>query len=274
MRTTYFIGDIQGCGDQLEQLLALLEQRSKDNFYLFAGDLVNRGPKSLSTLRLIRQLQQSGRADSVLGNHDMHLLAVSEGIRAPHRKDTLNEILQAPDRDELLIWLRQRPLAIWHEQHLLVHAGILPAWSVADAMQYAQEIETMLRSEQWLSFLSDMYGDQPERWDPQLRGHARLRCLLNVFTRMRFCRADGEMEFASKDGQATAPAGFLPWFEHTGASADATRVFGHWSTLGLLNRPELISLDTGCVWGGQLSAVCLQDRSVTQISCPQQQSPT
>ncbi|MFZ6847069.1 symmetrical bis(5'-nucleosyl)-tetraphosphatase [Undibacterium sp. RuRC25W] len=273
MSTTYFIGDIQGCADQLHELIALIERTSSNNYYLFAGDLVNRGPKSLETLRLIRTLQQTGQAESVLGNHDLHLLAVANGIRPSHRSDTLDQILQAPDRDELLHWLRHRPMAILKNAHLLVHAGLFPSWSAQQTMALAHEVETMLKSVDWLAFLRTMYGNTPEAWSDDLQGNDRLRCIVNALTRMRFCSAEGRMDFASKDGLAAAPAGYAPWFDLPRATADCTVVFGHWSTLGLVLRPNLISLDTGCVWGGKLTAVAMNDRQIIQVDCPQQQKP-
>jgi len=266
--TTYFIGDIQGCADQLQQLLTQLEQESKNNYYLFAGDLVNRGPKSLETLRLIYQLQQSGRAESVLGNHDLHLLAVANGIRPAHRGDTLDAILQAPDRDALLEWLRRRPLVILHEQHLLMHAGVYPAWSVAQTLACAAELETVLRSPDWRDFLRQMYGNTPARWDETLTGIDRLRCIANGLTRMRFCQPDGTMDFAIKEGAGAAPAGFFPWYQLSQARRECSLVFGHWASLGLRIENNLISLDSGCIWGGQLSAVALHDRRVVQVDGP------
>ena len=270
---TYFIGDIQGCDDQLGELLQRIEQRSPSARYLFAGDLVNRGPKSLQTLRRVRALQQAGRAESVLGNHDLHLLAVAHGIRPAHRSDTLTEILNAPDCAELLEWLRQRPMAITEQQHLLIHAGLFPSWSAEKTMALAGEVETMLRSADWLGFLRQMYGNTPAYWDEGLQGADRLRCIVNALTRMRFCSIEGQMDFASKDGVGTAPQGHAPWFDLPRASDNSTVVFGHWSTLGLVLRHNLISLDTGCVWGGKLTAVALQDRTLLQIDCPQQQKP-
>lgn len=273
MPVTYFIGDIQGCATELRQLLARIEARAPDARYLFAGDLVNRGPESLDSLRLIRSLQQQGRADSVLGNHDLHLLAVAHGIRPAHRDDTLQEILQAPDRETLLGWLRQRPMAIMEQQHLLIHAGLYPAWSAGQTLQLAGEVENMLRGHGWLDFLRHMYGNQPDTWNDDLQGDDRLRCIINALTRMRFCDQSGRMDFAIKDGAASAPPAYLPWFDLPRRSADCTVVFGHWSTLGLVLRPNLISLDTGCVWGGKLTAVCLETREVIQIDSPQHRKP-
>ncbi|MCU6434700.1 symmetrical bis(5'-nucleosyl)-tetraphosphatase [Undibacterium sp. Jales W-56] len=270
---TYFIGDLQGCAEQLQQLLTKIERQSPQARYLFAGDLVNRGPQSLATLRLVKQLHEQGRADSVLGNHDLNLLAVANGIRTAHRSDTLDDILNAPERGELLDWLRHRPLAICQDDHLLVHAGLVPQWSVQQTMGLAHEVEVQLQSADWVALLSRMYGNTPAQWDDQLRGADRHRCIINVLTRIRFCSEDGIMDFASKDGAAAAPSGYLPWFDVPRASDGSTVVFGHWSTLGLVLRPNLISLDTGCVWGGKLTAVSLQNRDVVQIACPQQQKP-
>ncbi|MFZ6688029.1 symmetrical bis(5'-nucleosyl)-tetraphosphatase [Undibacterium sp. SXout11W] len=273
MANTYFIGDLQGCADQLLALISKIEQVSSNNYYIFAGDLVNRGPKSLETLRLVRTLQQTGQAESVLGNHDLHLLAVANGVRPAHRNDTLEEILNAPDRDELLHWLRQRPLAIFKNQHLVLHAGVFPSWTAKQTIALAHEVETMLKSPEYTDFLANMYGNTPDSWSDDLTGNNRLRCIVNALTRMRFCTTDGKMDFATKDGLMAAPEGFASWFDVDRATTDCTLVFGHWSTLGLLIRPDLISLDTGCVWGGKLTAVSMNDRQIIQIDCPQQQKP-
>ena len=271
---TFVIGDIQGCCDQLETLLQLIFEVDADAKVLFTGDLVNRGPKSLEALRLVKNM--GARANTVLGNHDLHLLAVAHGIRTPHRSDTLNDILSAPDREELLDWLRHRPLAILEQDHLLVHAGIFPQWSAEQTMALAQEVQDILRGPDWLDSLAQMYGNTPAQWNDNLQGIERWRCIINGLTRMRSmpCSVDGVMDFASKEGMQGAPEGFLPWFDLIDRkSADTTVIFGHWSTLGLLLRSNLISLDTGCVWGGKLSAISLNDRSLIQIACPQQQRP-
>lgn len=269
---TFVIGDIQGCCDQLEQLLQLIFAVDADARILFAGDLVNRGPKSLEALRLVKNM--GARAETVLGNHDLHLLAIAHGIRPQHRSDTLNDILSAPDREELLDWLRHRPLAILEQDHLLVHAGIFPQWTAAQTMALAQEVQDILRGPDWLDFLSQMYGNTPSQWNDNLQGVERWRCIINGLTRMRFCSADGIMDFANKEGMQGAPEGYLAWFDVPDRKSKATSVvFGHWSTLGLLLRPNLISLDTGCVWGGKLTAISLNDRQLIQIACPQQQRP-
>ncbi|MFC0167014.1 symmetrical bis(5'-nucleosyl)-tetraphosphatase [Pseudoduganella danionis] len=272
---TYVIGDLQGCHQQARDMVARIQAHAgtTELRILFAGDLINRGPDSLATLRYVRQLAQesNGRIDSVLGNHDLHLLAVAYGIRPAHAADTLDEILAAPDRDELIGWLRQRPLALEADGHLLVHAGLLPQWDGAQALALSAEVEQMLRSAGLGDFLADMYGNQPDRWHDSLQGADRLRCIINAMTRLRFCTADGVMDFKIKDSGTADPAsGLMPWFDVPGRrSAGQTVVFGHWSALGLIIRPDVIGLDSGCVWGGQLSAVCLQDRSLLQAQCPE-----
>lgn len=268
---TYFIGDLQGCHAQTVELIERI-QAAADGPYrlLFAGDLINRGPASLATLRHVHALAQQGLADSVLGNHDLHLLAVANGIRPEHASDTLAEILNAPDREELITWLRQRPLAMQHQGHVLVHAGLLPQWSAAQALSLSEEVSTMLRSDSWVAFLHTMYGNEPAAWRDDLQGADRLRCIVNAMTRLRFCTPDGVMDFKMKEsGSAPPGSGLLPWFDVPGRrSAGDTVVFGHWSALGLQLRPDLIGLDSGCVWGGKLSAVCLEDRSLLQVDCP------
>lgn len=269
---TYFIGDLQGCHDQTLALLDRLRDIADGPYrILFCGDLINRGPDSLATLRLVYRLWQQGLADSVLGNHDLHLLAVVNGIRPEHASDTLSDILAAPDRDELADWLRRRPLALQRDGHLLVHAGLLPQWSTQQALALSDEVSGMLSGDDWISFLRKMYGNEPAAWRDDLLGADRLRCIINAMTRLRFCSADGVMDFKLKES-GTAPAGseWMPWFEVPGRrSAADTVVFGHWSALGLRIEPNLIALDSGCVWGGKLSAVCLQDRSLVQVSCPE-----
>jgi bis(5'-nucleosyl)-tetraphosphatase (symmetrical) len=200
---------------------------------------------------------------------------VAYGIRPVHKSDTLDEILAAPDRDELIDWIRHRPLAIRVDGHVLVHAGLLPQWDAAQAMALAGEVQDMLRSAGVAGFLGEMYGNEPAQWSDGLRGADRLRCIINAMTRLRFCSADGVMDFTMKESGTADPAsGLMPWFAVPGRrSADVTVVFGHWSALGLKLEPRLIALDSGCVWGGQLSAVCLEDRSLLQVACPQFQRP-
>lgn len=268
---TYAVGDLQGCNERALALLERIHAESAHPKLIFAGDLVNRGPQSLATLRQIRSLGDS--ANLVLGNHDLHLLAVAHGIRKPHASDTLDDILNAPDRDVLLDWLRKQPLAHFEYGHLFVHAGVLPQWTASQTLDLAREVETALRGPDWLHFLRQMYGNTPAKWDDQLEGVDRLRCIVNALTRIRYCSTDGTMDLSKSDGSDILP-GYLPWFDVPGRKTeDVTVVFGHWSTLGLTMRPNLIGLDTGCVWGGKLTAVRLEDRAVFQVKCPQYQRP-
>jgi bis(5'-nucleosyl)-tetraphosphatase (symmetrical) len=269
---TYAIGDVQGCLGALSRLLeAFGFDRAHDQLW-FVGDLVNRGPDSLATLRLIKDFGDV--AVTVLGNHDFHLLAVSAGYAKTHRSDTLDAVLDAPDRDELLAWLRQRPMLHVQNEWAMVHAGLLPQWSVATAQMLAREVETALRGADWRQFLAQLYGDTPDSWNEGLRGTERLRVIVNAMARMRFCTASGAIEFRTKGETAKAPPGSFPWFDAPGrASRDHTIICGHWSTLGLKLRPDLIALDSGCVWGGSLSAVRLEDRRLFQVPCEQFQTP-
>lgn len=277
MSTTYVIGDVQGCLAPLQQLLQQIWQHDAAARLIFAGDLVNRGPDSLGVLRLVRDLQIQGRAESVLGNHDLHLLALAAGLRQPHRSDTLDDVLAADDATELLNWLRHRPL-VWHEKiagldTVVLHAGVYPAWDLPQLLACAAEVEQQLRADNYRDLLAQMYGNQPARWSPDLQGWDRSRAIINALTRMRFCSAEGEMEFASKDNAATAPAGYAAWFDLPRASSELLLLCGHWSTLGLLLRDKVIALDTGCVWGGRLSAVELASRRVLSVACEQCQRP-
>jgi len=265
----YVIGDLQGCCDQLDQLHSQILQHDPDACLIIAGDLVNRGPQSLPTLRRLMAL--GARADSVLGNHDLNLLGVAYGVRKPRNDAYLRPILDAPDREELLDWLRHRPLAMQLHRHLIVHAGVLPSWSVQQTLDYAHEVEQVLRGPNFVEFLMTMYGNQPERWDPALTGTDRLRCIVNVLTRIRFCTADDRLEFDSKEGLNKTPEGFGPWFSHPRQTEHAMIVFGHWSSIGLQRHANLIGLDTGCVWGGKLSAIRLSDHQLFQVDCPPHQ---
>lgn len=269
---TFAIGDLQGCADELERLLERIQAASPQARLVFVGDLVNRGPASLRTLRRIRAL--GDRARTVLGNHDLHLLAVSQGIRPPGRSDTLDEILHAPDRDALLDWLRRQPLALMVDGQLVVHAGVLPQWTAAKVLALSAEVEAQLQGDGWTDFLRTMYGNEPARWDDGLQGADRWRCIVNALTRLRFCTADGDMEFATKEGPGQPPGGYLPWFDVPGRrTAEVPVVFGHWSTLGLVRRQHLAGLDSGCVWGGKLSAMRLSDGFVVQVDCAGYQKP-
>jgi len=221
-----------------------------------------------------------GAAQCLLGNHDLHLLAVAHGVRPPSRHDTLGAVLQASDRAALLLWLRQRPLAMQVQGWLLVHAGVLPQWTAAQTLALADEVSAVLASSEGPQWLQQMYGNQPERWSDGLQGAERWRVIVNALTRLRFCTPKGSMEFASKDGSGAAPAGYLAWFEVPGRQTAGTPIaFGHWSTLGLLQRPDLLALDTGCVWGGCLSAARLpapgssQAPSLIKVECEQAQRP-
>ena len=276
----YCIGDIQGCDSALGRLLDDIGfSPSRDTVYLL-GDVVNRGPESAAVLR--RCMAQDGALRCLLGNHDLHLLAAAQGARKPSRRDTLASVLDAPDREALLAWLRQQPLTRVHEHAgqnlLMVHAGVLPAWSVEDTLAYASEVQAVLQGPGLPGFLEAMYGNQPDRWQDGLAGADRLRVIVNALTRLRFCSADGVMDFESTESASAAPPGLLPWFDAPGRrTAGTLTAFGHWSTLGWLNRPDLLGLDTGCVWGGALSAVrfgaTLAERELLQVHCEQAQAP-
>lgn len=270
----YAIGDVQGCYDALQALLEKIHfNRARDRLW-FVGDLVNRGPQSAAVLRFVMGLD---RTVCVLGNHDLHLLAVAAG-RAPSRpEDRIEDILAAPDREALLRWLRARPL-LHHDAALgytLVHAGLLPAWDLATAQALAAEAESVLRGPDAGELFSHMYGDAPGAWDPALDGWARLRVIVNAFTRLRFCRADGHMELRSKGPPGSQPQGLMPWFQVPGRRNRALRiVFGHWSSLGVWNRDGVIGLDSGCLWGGSLSAVRLDETpQFFSVPCVQRQIP-
>ena len=268
----FAIGDLQGCSGPLDLLLDSIESETSDARLVFVGDLVNRGPDSLACLRKIRAMGK--RARVVLGNHDLHLLAVANGIRSPGHSDTLHELLAASDSDELLDWLRRQPLALMADNHLIVHAGVLPQWTTEQTLALAEEVSAVLRGPDWMNFLAQMYGNEPVRWHDDLRGTDRLRCIVNALTRLRFCTAQGEMEFATIEGPGQPPAGYLPWFDVPDRQTQHTPiVFGHWSTLGLTLKPNVIGLDTGCIWGGKLSALRLSDRKLLQVDCPQYQRP-
>lgn len=274
MTTTYAIGDLQGCHDQLVTLLEKIEAVTPDAQFIFVGDIVNRGPKSLATLRKVREFGK--RARIVLGNHDLNLLAIAAGLRQPHRSDTLDDILSAKDKDELIDWLRHQPLALYESGYLCVHAGVLPQWNVEQTLALSREVETALQGPSWVQFLREMYGNEPAKWRGDLQGPARLRCIVNALTRTRYCEADGTMDFKSAEGpgEGRTTAGLMPWFEVPDRrTEDTTIIFGHWSTLGLVLKPNVIGLDTGCIWGGKLTAINLQDRELVQIDCPQQQQP-
>ncbi|MGQ3000940.1 MAG: symmetrical bis(5'-nucleosyl)-tetraphosphatase [Hydrogenophaga sp.] len=272
----YMIGDVQGCDAALGRLLDDIGfSPSRDTLYLL-GDLVNRGPASLAVLR--RLIALDGAAHCLLGNHDLHLLATAHGVRKPHRSDTVCDILAAPDREALLDWLRARPMALFEHGWLMVHAGVLPQWDVAGTLALAGELQAVLRSADWTGFLQEMYGNEPPLWSDSLRGAARLRVIVNAFTRLRFCTAQGVMEFDTKDSAGAAPEGFMPWFDVPGRRTEGVPIaFGHWSTLGAVQRHDLQALDTGCVWGGCLTAARITEvpGEVERISvrCEQASKP-
>jgi bis(5'-nucleosyl)-tetraphosphatase (symmetrical) len=231
------------------------------------GDLVNRGPDSLACLRFVKSLGAS--AVTVLGNHDLHLLCVAEGVEKRRKRDTIEAVLEAPDRGELLQWLRHRPLMHVEEGFALVHAGFLPQWSVARARELAGEVEARLRAPDYRALLETMYGDEPDRWDDSLAGIERIRVIVNAMTRLRVCTPDGAMALEFKGEPGDALEGLTPWFDAPERrSADHTVIFGHWSALGLTTRPNLLGLDSGCVWGRALTSVRLSDRTLLQVACP------
>ena len=280
----YLIGDVQGCDDALQQLLDKISfSPSRDTLFLL-GDLVNRGPKSDAVLRRLQNYGAAARC--LLGNHDLNLLAIAYGVRKQHRRDTLNCILEAPDRTAMLEWLRAQRMAMTEaiDDHtvLMVHAGVLPSWTSNKTMSLASEVEDMLTSPDLANFLREMYDDEPSGWSDTLTGTPRLRVIINALTRLRFCDAQGKMEFKFKEGATSAPPGYLPWFDvpHR-KTASVTLAFGHWSTLGWLGRSDLLPLDTGCVWGGCLSAMRIAGQGpgkplvqeLIQVKCDMAQKP-
>ena len=273
MPSIWMIGDVQGCCNALDDLLAKPEiAGDTDANFWFAGDLVNRGPHSLTTLRRIMSMED--RSVAILGNHDLHLLAVAAGVRRPGKNDTLLDVLDAPDSQEIIDWLRWRPLAHYAHGHLMVHAGVLAKWDITKTLQLAYEVETALRSNNWQKTLQKMYGNEPSRWNEDHTGGKRLRVIINALTRMRMCTTKGRMVLPIKAAPGQRVDGLVPWFDVPDrATRDITVVFGHWSTLGLVMRSDVICLDTGCVWGGHLTAVCMQDRQVVQVSCKQNADP-
>ena len=257
MNKIYAIGDIQGCAPSLKSLVKKIPNDSK---MIFLGDLVNRGPSSLGTLRQLKSLQEQGRIECLLGNHDLHLLAIDAGLRKTKGLDTISAILKAPDRAELIHWLRHRPMALSNGKVITVHAGILPQWDLQQTLEGAQEVEKALRKKSYVDFLANMYGNTPNTWSNSLKGLERLRVITNALTRLRFCTPTGQMEFESKEGLESGPEGYIPWFKvPKRKTRDALVYFGHWSTLGLVRQSNVIGLDTGCVWGGKLTAMEIPD---------------
>lgn len=269
------IGDIQGCDDALERLLGHAGFSPSRHRLVALGDLVNRGPGSLRVLRRLAAMGDA--AQCLLGNHDLHLLAVAAGVRPLHRSDTFQDVLDAPDRQRWLDWIRTRPLALMADGWLCVHAGVPAAWDVDQTLACAHEVQSLLAGSGIGDFLAQMYGDEPTRWSDALQGVARARFIVNALTRIRFCGPQGELDLKTKEGLGAAPTGYRPWFEMPDRRTHGTPVaFGHWSTLGLIHRPNLMSLDSGCVWGGRLSAARVDGGRLEVISvpCTQAQSPT
>jgi len=271
----YWVGDVQGCDAPLGRLLERVDFSPSRDTLVVLGDLVNRGPTSEQVLR--RLMAMGNAVQCVLGNHDLHLLAVAAGAGRLKPMDTLDSILQATDRPALLDWLRHQRMAIWGNGVLSVHAGVLPSWTLAQTLALAAEVESVLRGPDLNDFLYQMYGNEPAAWRDEWVGVDRLRVIVNALTRLRFCSAQGVMEFAAKEGADAAPAGFMPWFDVPGRkTADVTVAFGHWSTLGQLQRHDVWAMDTGCVWGGCLSAMRLAadgQREMIQVMCEQSQKP-
>lgn len=270
----FLVGDVQGCDDALARLLAELAYSPSRDRIVVLGDLVNRGAGSLAVLRRL-----SGYGDAatcLLGNHDLHLLAVAHGVRGRHASDTLDDILEAPDHAAWIDWLRRRPLAHAQSGWLCVHAGVVPQWDTARTLALAAEVEALLRGPDLAAFLHVMYGNEPACWSETLAGADRWRFVINTLTRIRFCTDDGRLDFRTKEGAGAAPPGHRPWFEVPGRrSAGQPIAFGHWSTLGLVVRDDLLALDTGCVWGGRLTAVRVDGgrREVVQVACDQARRP-
>lgn len=264
---TYAVGDVQGCFDELQQLLARCGFRKEKDRLWFVGDLVNRGPKSLETLRFVRDLDD--RAIVVLGNHDLHLVTQHEGTERTREDDSFDDVLRAPERRALVDWLRRRPMMHVESGWAMVHAGLLPQWSVQKALSLAKEVEAALAGPGYKEFLKNMYGSKPDRWSDSLAGWDRLRVIVNAMTRMRFCTPDGRMDFKTKG--KTPPAGYVPWYE---LRKDKEAIAcGHWSALGLKLGEKLAALDSGCVWGGKLTALRLEDRALFEVPCAGYQAP-
>ncbi|NTV10658.1 MAG: symmetrical bis(5'-nucleosyl)-tetraphosphatase [Zoogloea sp.] len=271
--STYAIGDIQGCFSSLQALLDKIAFDPRNDRLWLVGDLVNRGPQSLETLRFIRGLGDA--AVTVLGNHDLYVLMVAyNAAKRRGADDTIQDILDAPERDELLDWLRSRPLMHVENGFAMVHAGLLPGWTVEQARALAGEVEAALSGPDHVEFIRNMWGSEPLAWDDGLTGWARLRVVVNAMTRMRFCSAEGVMDLKAKGEVHHGPKGYFPWFDVPGRkSADTSIVCGHWSALGLWIEPTVMALDSGCLWGGCLSALRLEDRAIFQVGCPRTSPP-
>lgn len=270
---TYAIGDIQGCFREFRQLLDLIKFDPACDRLWLVGDLVNRGPDSVAMLRFVKGLGHA--AVTVLGNHDLHLLVAAEGHAKIHRTDTIHDVLRAPDRDELLHWLRHQRMMHAEGPYAMVHAGLLPSWSIEQARALAAEVEAALQGDNHLEFFAHMYGNRPDHWSEDLTGYPRLRVVTNALTRLRVCTPAGIMNFDFTGKPEKIPAGYLPWFDvPERASRDAVVICGHWAALGLRLREDLLAVDSGCFWGGPLSAVRLEDRRVFQVACAQPPAAT
>lgn len=266
---TYAIGDVQGCFSELEKLLAHIQFDAAKDTLWFTGDLINRGPRSLDVLRFIKALGEKHKV--VLGNHDLHLLAMAYGVRDKFHGDTLEEVLVAPDKDELMDWLRHRPL-LYHDKasgYVMTHAGLAPAWRLSEARLLAQEVEGALRSDKPQLLLKNIYGNEPSQWNENLTGMERLRCIINYLTRMRFCHADGRLDLSYKGEIAGKPRELIPWFDVADrANVNEKIIFGHWAALnGKTSAPNIFPLDTGCVWGNCLTAMRLEDEEKFKVKC-------
>lgn len=269
---TYAIGDIQGCHYAFQALLAKLNfDEHKDQLWLL-GDIINRGSGSLAVLKWCYQHRACVRM--VLGNHDLHTLVVAHGAQRARKRDTLQAILDAPDAKTLLTWLRHQPLMLSNGDYTMVHAGLLPQWQLNEALAYAKEVEQALQSADYGDFLSQMYGNEPRTWHNDLVEFDRLRVITNVMTRMRICTKQGEMEFTFKGELNDVPVGYMPWFDVPDRQTQSNNIiFGHWSALGLHQRANVFGLDTGCLWGGHLTAMCLEDRAITQVEADKKDQP-
>ena len=270
--STYAIGDVQGCYDELRALLDKINYDPKQDRLWFAGDIINRGPKSLECLRFIKN---TPNCFMILGNHDLHAIAVAYGASKIKPYDTLDQILQASDRNELIDWLRQQPL-IHHDKTLgftLSHAGIYPDWNLQDAIQHAHEVEKVLRGDNIADFLNNLYGNEPSKWEPSLEGYNRLRFIVNAFTRMRFCRQDNSLDLNAKGTLQSVTNDLAPWFKVTSRKTQSDKlIFGHWAALECnANTENVFAIDSGCVWGRELTALRLEDE--TQFSVPAQGIP-
>ena len=269
---TYAIGDIQGCYHAFQALLARVQFNLKQDNLWLVGDIINRGSGSLEVLRWCYQHQDNIKI--VLGNHDLHALAVAHSIKPAHKGDTLQALLDAPDSDMLMTWLRYQPLIVSNDEYVMVHAGLLPQWQINDAFSYAQEVEYVLQSTKYKDFLRDMYGNTPNVWHDDLAGMERLRAITNAMTRMRICTQAGELEFDFKGEMKDIPSGYIPWFDVPARQTQAANIIcGHWSALGLQQRTNIHALDTGCLWGGKLTAMCLETKAITQVASDAKDKP-